>query len=396
MDVTEIKQGVDALGTAFEEFKKTNDQRIKDEVKGSVDTLIEAKLQDLNTFMGTTKEQMDKLHAAVTRSTAAEEKKSDAETKQAEYKQAFVKYLRKGDTAQLEEKALSVGSDPDGGYLVTPEMGNIINTRVFETSPIRQLATVQTISSDAMEFPIDNDEFAASWVSETGSRSATNTQTFDFKNIPTHEMSAMPKASQKLLDDANINVEQMIGEKISDAFARKEATGFVSGTGVGQPTGLLTNTTTSTSYSATAAQTVNSGTSGAVTADSLITLVYTLKTAYRGGASFLMARGTMDDVRKLKDGNGQYLWAPGLAAGQPDRLLGYPVVEANDMPAVAADSLSVLFGNIRTAYLVVDRIGIRTLRDPFSSKPFVLFYTTKRVGGDVVNYEAFKILKLSS
>ncbi len=207
-------------------------------------------------------------------------------------------------------------------------------------------------------------------------------------------MYAQPKATQKLIDDGSIDIEQWVARKVADKFARLEATAFISGDGTGKPTGIL-------SYTAGTAwgdiQQVVSGSDAAITGDSLLKLYYSLKDDYAKRATFLMHRSTVQAVRLLKDSTtGQYLWQPGLASGTPDTLLGVPVALAADMPVPASGSLSVALGDFKRGYLIVDRVGIRTLRDPFTAKPFVVFYTTKRVGGEVVDYEAIKLLKLSA
>lgn len=293
----------------------------------------------------------------------------------------------------VEEKALSVGSDPDGGYLVTPQMSATVIKNVFESSPVRAVASVETISTDALEMLDDHNEAASGWTTETASPAETNTPQLAVRRIPTHEQYAKPRATQKLLDDAFINVESWLAAKVADIFARKEALAFVSGTGVGQPRGILT-------YAAGTAwgqiEQINSGTSGAITSDGLIKLFYGLKSDYAQNATFMMNRLSVRDVRLLKENTtNQYIWQPGLQAGQPDLLLGRPVLMATDVPVAAANSLSVICGDFRRGYQIVDRMGIRILRDPYSAKPFVEFYTTKRVGGDVTNFEALKLLKLA-
>lgn len=252
---------------------------------------------------------------------------------------------------------------------------------------------METISSDTLDLLEDKDEAASGWTTETGAVSDTTTPQVGKRSIPVFEMYAQPKATQKLVDDAAIDIENWIAEKVADVFSRKENTAFISGNGVSQPRGLLT-------YAAGTGwgqiEQVNSGTSAAVTADGLIKVYYALKEDHATRATFLMNRSLVQAVRLLKDSTNQYIWQPGLAAGAPDTLMGVPVRMAADMPVAASGSLSVAVGDFKSAYLVVDRIGIRILRDPFTDKPFVKFYTTKRVGGDVVNFDAIKLLKLAS
>jgi HK97 family phage major capsid protein len=239
----------------------------------------------------------------------------------------------------------------------------------------------------------DITDMDAAWGDETTVRSAeTTSSTLGRNTIDTFELYAQPQATQKLVDDGSINIEEWVARKVADKMARLEATAFINGNGTSQPKGILTYTAGTTFGQI---QQINSGTSAVITADSLVNLYFSLKDDYARNATFLMHRTTVQAVRLLKDTTNQYIWQPGLSAGTPNTLMGVPVALAADMPVPAASSLSVAVGDFKRAYLIVDRIGIRTLRDPFTSKPFVKFYTTKRVGGEVINTEAVKILKLS-
>lgn len=305
------------------------------------------------------------------------------------YQSQYGLYLRRDISPQgAEAKAMSVGSDPDGGYFVTPVMSPRMLTMIYESSPIRQLATVETISTDAIEFPIDDGEAGAGWVGEQASRPATATSQVGTQRIPVHEMYAFPMATQKLLEDASLNIEVWLGDKIGQQFARKEATAFVSGDGINKPRGFLTYPSGTTRGTM---ERVSSGAATALTFDGLIRLITSLKEEYAGGSSFLMRRASVGDVMLLKDGNGQYLWRPDNQAGKPSLLLGYPVYHANDMATVGAGALAVAFGNFRMGYTIVDRLGISMLRDNLTAKPFVGFYTRRRVGGDVTSFEAIKL-----
>ncbi len=399
MSISEITERVHNLGNAWEQFKQVNDQRLKEiERKGSADPLYSEQLSKISSALDHHKHRMDALETAQSRPgkelAVMAYKSGDGHA--SEYTKAFDQYLRKGMDAGLEAistKALSVGSDPDGGYMVTPSMTNRIIKLVEEGSPLRSLASIETISSDSLEILEDNDVAAAGWTTETGTVSDTDTPQVGKKSIAVHELYAQPKATQKLVDDSAIDIESWLAEKVADIFARKESAAFIGGSGNGQPKGIL-------SYAAGTdwdeIEQIDSGTDGVVTADGLIKLYYSLKEQYASRATFLMNRSVTQGIRLLKDtSTDQYIWQPGLAAGAPDTLMGVPVKQCSDMPAATTDSLSVALADFESAYLIVDRIGIRTLRDPFTEKPFVKFYTTKRVGGDVVNFEAIKLLKLS-
>ena len=398
MSLEEIKSLVEKQGNAWEAFKSTNDDRLKAiEAKGASDPLVTGQLEKISTALDESKAKIELLEKAAVRPNGGASGDETPETKAlAEHKTAFLSFLRKGSDeglAALETKALSVGSDPDGGYLVTPAMSSTINKLVFESSPMRALASIETISTDSLDMIDDTDEISANWTSETGTVSETDTPTIGKRNIPVHELYAEPRATQKILDDAGINIESWLAGKIAEFFGRKEATAFVSGIGVGQPRGIL-------SYSAGTTwgtiEQIASGTSSVVYADKLLEMFYSLKDAYLPNATWLMNRLIALQVRQLKDGNGQYLWAPGLSAGSQDTLLSRPVAFAADMPVAASNSLSIAVGDFKKGYQIVDRIGIRTLRDPFTAKPYVKFYTTKRVGGDVINFEAIKLMKLGA
>lgn len=397
MSISEITDRVASLGNAWEQFKQINDARLNEiERKGNADPLYNEHLGNISMALDNYKSRLDTIETVYNRPLLGDDINVKSTASHSEYSKAFRNYLRKGMDGGLEAlqtKALSVGSDPDGGYLVTPHMSSKIVQSIFETSPMRQLAAVETISSDVLELIDDHDQAAAGWTSETGAITETSTPTLAKRNIPTHELYAQPKATQKLVDDSAIDIESWLSGKIADIFSRKENTAFISGNGVGQPRGILTYAS-GTNWGQI--QQINSGSSGAVTADAIINLFYALKDAYSKRANFLMNRTVVQSVRLLKQATtNQYMWQPGLAAGAPDTLMGVPVQMAADMPVAAANSLSIAVGDFQAAYQIVDRKGINILRDPFTEKPFVKFYATKRVGGDVVNYEAIKLMKLT-
>ncbi len=394
MTLQRITKRVDQLGHAWEEFKQVNDRRLKEiEQKGAADALTTEQLNRINQAMDNYKSRMDGLETAMSRPSAGCD---ISRPEAAEHKLAFINYLRKGVDDELhflEQKALSVGTDSDGGFLVTSQMAETIAKYVFESSPMRQLASVVNISTDSLDVIQDDDEPASAWTTETGTVSETNSPTIGKKVIDVHELYAQPKATQKLIDDSSVDIEAWLTEKISEAFTRMENTAFIAGDGSGKPKGI---TTYAAGTGDEQIEQIDSGTNGQITADGIVNLFYALKEEYATNATFLMRRAAMQQVRLLKESTtGQYLWNPGLAAGAPDTLLGVPVMQAADMPAPTTNSLSVALGDFRRAYQIVDRTGVRILRDPFTEKPFVKFYATKRVGGDVVNFEAIKLLKLA-
>jgi HK97 family phage major capsid protein len=425
----ELKTIVNELGSAFEEFKKANDERVKQiEEKGSADGLLTEKVEKLNAEINRLdemKSKLDQIETAMAKKSASEtDAPSDMDKKAADfeklmakrrgipaagefkgsdlvaYKAAFHEWMRKGDHASMDaQKALSVGSDPDGGYLVDPDTTGRIVEKVFESSPMRQVASVQTIGTDALEGVYDLNEAAAGWVSETGSRPETNTPELGKWRIPVEELYANPAATQKVLDDSMVNLEQWLAGKVADKLARVENAAFVNGDGVGKPRGFLTyaSGTTLPGTIERFETGVNGGfATGGSGGDVLIDAVYGTKMAYRNGARWFMNRTTTAAVRKIKDSDGMYLWQPGLSAGQPASVLGFPVLEFEDMPDPATDSLSIAFGNMGEAYQIVDRQGIRILRDPYTNKPYVHFYTTRRTGGDVLNFEAIKLIEFTA
>ncbi|EJB02890.1 phage major capsid protein, HK97 family [Rhizobium leguminosarum bv. trifolii WSM597] len=313
------------------------------------------------------------------------------------YQDAFKMSLRRevNMLSTEEQKAMMVGSNPDGGYLVPTATSSRIITKVYETSPIDELAYHETITTDAIEIPIDTDEAGAGWVGETEARPETSTPQVGTQRIPVFEIYAKPKATQQLLEDAGIDIEAWLERKVSEKFARMRALAFISGNGIKKPRGILTYPAGSTGVRGTIAQ-VASGNATLLTPDGLIQLTFALKDKYLANANWLMKRGSVASVMLFKDTQGQYIWRPGLEAGRPSMLLGYSIRRADDMPSVGAGALPVAFGDFRAGYTVVDRLGIRTLRDPYSSKPFVEFYTRQRVGGDVVDFEAFALQVVST
>ncbi|MDP4027017.1 phage major capsid protein [Methylobacterium sp. NEAU 140] len=376
------------------EVKRIGEQT--DKVNKRIESLPE-ELKDVIGLKSELHNRMDAIETAFKRGGGSVEFKAET-SEEREYKSAFQNFVRTGETGNLkamQQKALSSGFDPDGGYLVPSQLSTRVIEKVFEVSPIRQVANVQTASSSEIDFPVDADEAEAQWVDETSPRRQTNTPQLGKKKIVVHELSAIPQATERMLEDSAVDVDSWLTKKLANKFARTEGRAFVLGTGRGQPVGFLTY---AASPEGGAVQRIMSGKAdgfpdGSGTADALMEMIYSLKAAYRQNASWLMPRSTQLLVRLMKDDRGNYLWQPGIKDGQPGTLLGYSVRDAEDMPQMAAGSLSIAFGDWHEAYTIVDRIGMTIRRDPFTADPFVKFIARKRVGGDVVNPEAFALLK---
>ena len=323
-----------------------------------------------------------------------------ANTNEAPHQKAFCGYIRTGDDTALrsilpESKSLSTVVNSDGGYLVDPQTADTVKSVLQSTASIRAVASVVTVEATSFDVLIDHSDTGAGWATETDPAVETGTPMIDRITIALHELSALPKASQRLLDDSAFDIETWLAGRIADKFSRAEAAAFVSGNGVDKPTGILSHPAVDNdSWSWGSLGYVATGEDGGIgDGDAIIDLVYALGAQYRANASFVMNSKTAGLIRKLKDADGRFLWSDGLAAGEPARLLGYPVLVAEDMPDVASDSLALAFGDFASGYTIAERPDLRVLRDPFSAKPHVLFYATKRVGGDVSDFAAIKLLK---
>ena len=447
---TELKEALDGLKRDWEGYKDANQERIDAAVKGAVDPLIEEKLKTANDDFSNQFEEVKKAQQELKAENEAQAKRNDAleaalkrrgdnengndfteahkfmalaQHKSVdelledqvdmegfnEYEKSFVRsYLRRSEKRamnEVESKALSIGGDPQGGYLVPPTMANTMITKIFETSPVRSIANTVTIGTDRWEVPLDRDEASSGWVGETGSRTETDTPELGKFEIPVHEQYANPRITQNMLDDAQMDVAGWLNGKVADKLARTENTAFVNGNGVSKPRGFMDYASTAvTTTDATRAfgvlQYIITGVSGGFNAtdpgDALIDMVYALKAGYRQGASWAMSRATVGAVRKIQDGDGNYMWQPNFTDLEQSNLLGATITELEDMAAIGADSFSIAFGNFNAGYQIVDRQGIRLLVDPYSAKPYVQYYTTKRVGGDVVDSEAIKLLKFGT
>ena len=387
---------------AFEAFKETNDQRLAEiEQRGASDTLVAEKLARIEETLDSTKRVADNLALKSARPRLGGGGTSPAS--ELAHKAAFDGYVRRGDAsrlARIEEKALSVGSAPDGGYLVPAETEAAVNSALKAISPMRAISGIRQVSGSVYNRPFATTGVGTGWVAETASRTQTTTPTLANLQFPTMELYAMPAASQSLLDDTIVNIDEWLAEEVRIAFAEQEGTAFVAGDGSNKPKGFLAyDTVANASWAWGKIGFVASGAAGAFPStapgDKLLDLIYAAKAPYRANGTFMMSRATVAAVRKLKDGDGNYLWQPANAPGEWPSLMGYPVAESEDMPDIAADATAIAFGDFSRGYLIVDRAGIRVLRDPYSAKPYVLFYTTKRVGGGIQDFDAIKLLKFA-
>ncbi|MBY0257524.1 MAG: phage major capsid protein [Methylobacterium sp.] len=393
------------LSRAFEAFKETNDARLAAiEGRAPGDVLTEEKLARIDAALDTARTRLDRLTLEGRRPPLGAGMPAPRDGAAAEHKAAFDLYVRAGESGglkRLEEKALSAGSGPDGGYLVPAEVERTVLTRLANLSPIRALATVRVISGGQYKRAVSVREAVSGWVAETAPRPQTEAPALSELSFPAMELYAMPAATQTLLDDAIVDIDSWLADEVETAFAEQESTAFVTGNGVSRPRGFLSyDTVANSAWVPGKLGTIATGTAGAFPAaspaDVLFDLVYGLRAGYRQNASFVMNRRLQSTIRKFKDADGNYLWQPPLAADRAATLLGFPIAEAEAMPDAAAGSRSVAFGDFRRGYLVVDRAGLRVLRDPYSAKPYVLFYTTKRVGGGVQDFDAIKLLSFAA
>ncbi len=394
---------VDKINTDFEEMKKVNLKAHEDmATKGYVSAELKAMQDKLSEVIAVSEDAKEAAEKAEANSKARKVVETAVDGMSADSRRkhtALFKYL-KGQTLSAEEsnelalhnKAMGTFEGQDGGYAVVPEFDRAIIQVIRETSPIRPYAEVISVGTDRIEEPYEGSDFTSGWIGEEADRPETDSGTLKMVAWDVHEQYAMPAITQKLLDDAYFDVEGYVTQKLANLFARTENTAFVSGNGVGKPRGFLTYDS-GTSFNQI--EQVNSGSAGVVTYNGLIDLVFALKDGYLPGSVFMMKRSIVKEIRKLVDGDGRTLWTPPFA-GTPASMMEFPVVRADDMPAAASASLSIAFGNFREAYRIVDRIGTRILRDPYTKKGYIRIYTTKRVGGGCKNFEALKLQKLSA
>ena len=384
---------------AFEALKAANDARLDEiEKRGAADPVLDAKLKKIEQSLDRQRTALERLALEQSRPAIGE----DPRRADPEHKSAWGAYLRKGDDsgiARLDLKSVNVGTDAQGGYVAPPELDRLIEQRLTASSPMRQIASVRQTSATVFKKPVSLGTTSA-WASEMGSRTETTSPQLDLLEFPAAELYAMPAATQTLLDDAYADIDEWLADEVEQSFSAQESAAFVTGDGSNKPKGFLSyDMIADASHAWDKIGFILSGSAGAFAssnpADRLIDLVYSLKSQFRPNARFVMNRRTVSAVRKLKDSDDNYLWRPG-AAGESASLLGYPVTEIEDMPDIAANAYAIAFGDFRRGYLIVDRQGARVLRDPYSLKPYVLFYTTKRVGGGVQNFDAIKVMKFAS
>ncbi len=382
---------------AFEDLKETNDARLADiEKRGAADPLLDEKLGRIEAAIDKQQGRLDRISLDASRPSVG--KSGLDQIQNTEHKSAWDGYLRSGDDsglARLDTKALTQATDAQGGYVAPAELDRLIEARLTASSPMRQIASVRQTSAMVFKKPVGLGAQGA-WASETGARAETTAPTLDLLEFPAAELYAMPAATQTLLDDAYADIDEWLADEVEAAFSAQESAAFITGDGVNKPKGLL-DYTIADNASAVWGEigSVASGGSGDFAAsdpaDALIDLIYAPKAQFRANGRFVMNRRTLSAVRKLKDSSGQYVWRPGMA-GEAATVLGYPVTEIEDMPDIGAGNAAIAFGDFRKGYLIVDRQGARVLRDPYSAKPYVLFYTTKRVGGGVQNFDAIKVM----
>ncbi|MEM7766448.1 MAG: phage major capsid protein [Pseudomonadota bacterium] len=385
MASSEVQTLTADLMAAFEAYKQANDTRLAEiEAKGSADALSSEKLARIDR----------RLNEIAVKSAAPAMTQGKTFDDPDPHREAWARYLKSGDEsglAQIDTKSLETGTPEQGGYIAPPELDRLIEARLQVASPMRSIATVRQTSSGVFKKPVGLGA-AAAWAAETAARSETTSPNLSLLEFPAGELYAMPAATQTLLEDAFADVDEWLADEVDAAFAAQESAAFVNGDGVAKPKGFLDYTIVAdASHAWGQIGSVAGDFSQTDAADQIIDLIYTPKSQYRANGRFVMNRRSVSAVRKLKDADGRYIWQPG-ANGDAATVMGYGVTEVEDMPDIGSGQAAIAFGDFRRGYLIVDRQGARVLRDPFSAKPYVLFYTTKRVGGGVQNFDAIKVM----
>jgi len=406
----EARAAMHELMGAFEAFKAANDERLEAIERKAGDGLLEAKVARIDQAVGAAQDRLERLSADARRpviGAGVSERDPSTATRSPSPASGggspeFKSYLRTGATAGvIEVKAgLSTGA-LSGGYVVPEQVERLIERRLMAASPMREIAAVRTVAGGVYKKPVSIAGVESGWVAETAPRPETDPATLQLLEFPSADLYASPAATQTLLDDAMVDLDEWLAAEVEDAFAAQETAAFVNGDGANKPKGILSYTVQADANADWGEiGYVASGADGAFEAsdptDRLIDLIYAPKSQYRANARFVMNRRTAGIIRKFKDADGNYVWSPATQPGATSSLLGYPVTEIEQMPDVASGSLSIAFGDFRRGYLIVDRAGVRVLRDPYTAKPYVLFYTTKRVGGGVQNFDALKVMKFAA
>lgn len=388
----DVNKTIEELGRAFEEFKATHTQELNALKQGAGTADFQAKLDAINAAMDRHQKEIEDAH---TKLAASQMGAGGKAVKDSEYTSAFEAHMRKGDV----QAALNKGAADEGGYLTPTEWDRTITDKLRDESPMRQLAQVQSTSKAGWKKLFNLGGTGSGWVGETDARPETATPTLAELGFGHGEIYANPAATQQLLDDSEISIEAWLAGEAQAEFTEQEGAAFINGNGVNKPAGILTYVTggaNAAKHPFGAIPVVNSGAAADITSDSVLDLIYGLPKKYRQNARFLTNNLTIAKLRKLKDGQGNYLWQPSAQAGQPATLHGYGIAEDENMPDVAANALPIMFGDYKRGYLIIDRVGVRVLRDPYTKKPYVLFYTTKRVGGGVQNPECLRALQVAA
>jgi len=380
-----VAPGDAKIMAAFEAYKQANDARLAEvEQRGTADPLTDERLARIDR----------RLEALSLKAAGPHADNAPAAHEDNAHTQAWQRYLRSGDEsglARLDTKSLNTGTDDQGGYVAPPELDRLIEARLQAASPMRAIATVRQTSAGVYRKPVGLGA-AASWAGETDARAETASPSLALLDFPTGELYAMPAATQTLLEDSYSDVDAWLADEVEVAFSAQESAAFINGDGVGKPKGLLDYTIVDdASHGWGQIGSVPGDFTVTDAADQLIDLIYAPKSQFRANGRFVMNRRTVSVVRKLKDVDGRYIWQPG-SGGEAATVMGYPVTEIEDMSDIGPGNAAIAFGDFRRGYLVVDRQGSRVLRDPFSAKPYVLFYTSKRVGGGVQNFDAIKVM----
>lgn len=388
----EVKALIEGLQGAFAQFKAEHTQQLAEIKAGGSGADQAAKLDKINADLDRLQRETEDAHTKIA---SAQMGPGTKALRDKEYTDSFNAHMRKGDV----QAALNKGTAEEGGYLTPVEWDGTITDKLREESPMRQLAQVQVTSKAGWKKLFNMGGTGSGWVGETDARPETATPVLAELGFGHGEIYANPAATQQILDDAEINIEAWLASEVQAEFAEQEGVAFISGDGVKKPAGILTYVTggsNAAKHPFGAIKAINSGAAADIGSDAVLDLIYGLPKKYRQNAQFLTNNLTIAKLRKLKDGQGNYLWQPSAQAGQPATLHGYGLAEDENMPDVAANSLPILFGDFKRGYLIIDRMGIRVLRDPYTKKPYVLFYTTKRVGGGVQNPECLRALKVAA